>query len=153
DALAAKLDLPQRDARDIEQIVHQPHQLAHLAVHHRAHLLGAPRVELASPEEVDAVAQWCERVAQLVAQGAEELVLALVGEAETALDPLDAGQILDEAYGHLVLQFNDGLADRHRHAAAIGADELLLVGSAGTTVVQLRKSLFLGSGVLRWDDG
>ena len=76
--LALELDLPVRDARDVEQIVDEPRQLPHLPMEDRLRsrrLLAARRGVI---EEVQAVADGRERVAQLVREHREELVLLAV---------------------------------------------------------------------------
>ena len=74
-ALLAQLDAPARDARDVEQVVHQPHHVPELAVHHLAHPLRDGIGEAARPLHLERVAQGSQRVAQLVPEHGQELVL------------------------------------------------------------------------------
>jgi hypothetical protein len=80
--LAQQIDLPPGDPGDIEQVVEQAGHVSHLPVEDvaraRGHLLG----NAWSPEQVGGVEHGAERVAQLVGQHGQELVLALVGLPE-----------------------------------------------------------------------
>ena len=62
------------DARDVEQIVDQPHQQLQLALHRLMRRIGAPG-EL---QRIQRVAERRQRIAQLVGERGEEFVLAPV---------------------------------------------------------------------------
>ena len=76
DRLLAERDLPARDARDVEQVVDQPDQVPHLPLRHLEEALSSGD---ARAEELEARAERGERVAQLVGEHGEELVLAAAG--------------------------------------------------------------------------
>ena len=58
-------DLSLGRTRNVEQIVHQPHELLHLAVHHLAQVRREARVQPAAEEDVERAPQRGQRVAQL----------------------------------------------------------------------------------------
>ena len=79
-----KLDLSPGDPRDVKQIVDQPGQVRDLALDHRfsaLHLLG---ITADMREDVEAVLR-CERVAQLVGEHREKLILPRVRVAKLSL--------------------------------------------------------------------
>ena len=63
------------DARDVEQVVDQPRQVAHLAVDHLERVRAGPVERAGHAEDLRRVANRPERVAQLVAEHREEGVL------------------------------------------------------------------------------
>src|SRR3546814_19142852 len=78
-----QIQLAARHARNFEQIIDQPRQVADLALHHLTEacslrLSGEPR-----PQDVQGVADRRERIAQLVREDRQEFVLALIVEAQT----------------------------------------------------------------------
>ena len=78
DDAALQADLAARDAREVEEVVDDPHQLPHLPVHDgmdRSHV----RVVLLQLQQVQGVAQRSQRIAQLVREGREELIAARFG--------------------------------------------------------------------------
>ncbi len=80
--LLAQADAAAGDAGDVEQVVHQPGQVLDLPLHHLARGLEARVDGLDLAHQLDSVADRGERVAQLVGQHGEELVLAAVGGHE-----------------------------------------------------------------------
>src|SRR5436190_8475982 len=78
DRLLLQHDLALADARDVEELVHQPRELRHLAVDHVARhdqaLLGGGD----APHELHGVLDRRERIPQLVREHRQELVLAAV---------------------------------------------------------------------------
>ena len=79
EACAFQPDLASADAGDIEKVIHQLGEVTHLPVKNRerpARLRPAGRGLF---EDVDAVANGCQWVTQLVRQQPEKLVLATVG--------------------------------------------------------------------------
>ena len=74
-----ELDAAAGDARHVEQVVEQPREVVRLAAHHAARALRARLERGARVDERDRVHDHGERVAQLVGQHGEELVLAAVG--------------------------------------------------------------------------
>ena len=91
--LAPELDRAARDARDVEEVVHEPRHLRHLAIHRLEERPAALGLEVAGLQHVQRGAHRRERVAQLVRERREELVLALVGP----LDLLVEQAIVDRA--------------------------------------------------------
>ena len=97
--LASQFDLAARDARDVQQIVDQPCQVIHLPLDD-GRRAGAGLVAVRRVEQRQRVADRRQRVAQLVREDGDELVLAMVGLgeacvglAESMLDPLALGEL------------------------------------------------------------
>ena len=88
----------------MKQIVDEPHEVIHLPLHHRVELFDRRGVA-ADAKQVKGVSQRRERVAQLVREHRDELVLALVdlsqrgfrGRALGDLVALSAG-VADEVF-------------------------------------------------------
>ncbi len=78
---ALQRDLARGDARDVEQVVHQPREVLHLAAHHLARPL-AHRAVVGHAQDLDRVADRRQGIPQLVREHGEELVLATVGVAQ-----------------------------------------------------------------------
>ncbi len=78
DGLLAQLDAAPRHARDLHEIVDEPDEVVHLALEHLVDLRGGGRVEPRRAQDLQAVANRRERIAQLVSERGEELVLAPV---------------------------------------------------------------------------
>ena len=79
----AHLDHAARDARDLEQVVDQAHEMVHLALHdvcdlRRRGIGRAARIL----SRCEAGEQRRQRIAQLVAERGQELVLAPIGVAK-----------------------------------------------------------------------
>ena len=98
--LSPEGDLAVRDTRDVEQVVHQAGEVAHLSVRHVHEVLAVGHVEL---EQVERGAQRGEGIAELVGQHREELVLATIGIGEL-------GRALFELFGQ-TLALGDVRAD------------------------------------------
>ena len=64
-------------ARHVEQVVNQPGQLLDLTLDHRGDLLKLRIGRTLQAEDLHGVADWSERVAQLVSQHRQELILAV----------------------------------------------------------------------------
>src|SRR4051812_39034002 len=111
--LAADRELAARDARDVEEIVDEPRHLVDLAVDHRARPFELRREAALLGEQRDRVADRRERVAQLVRQHGEELVLAPVGFAQRLLRLLALVNIGNNRYPAVWLAV--GVEDRLRH--------------------------------------
>ena len=75
--LPAQLEQAAADARGLEQVVHQPHQVVDLPFHHAAHL-PFPRRGVQA-QQLQPAAQRRERIAQLVGEHGDEVVLAPIG--------------------------------------------------------------------------
>ena len=82
---ALDIDQPPRDARDFQQIVHEANEVADLALHDGRHPRGNGVLEAAQFEELQTRQQRRQRIAQLVSERREELVLALIGETQRFL--------------------------------------------------------------------
>ncbi len=89
----AQLHLVAVDAGDVEQVVDQPDHVAELPLHHVPGLGDGVGVAGREPHHLQAVAQRGQRVAQLVGQQREELVLAAVRLPERLLGPLPLGDV------------------------------------------------------------
>jgi hypothetical protein len=89
----AQLHLALAHARDIHQVVDQLRELVGLALHHRAARgqLGGFHARLAT-QHLQRHAQRSQRVAQLVRQRGDELVLAFVGDLQLGLPVLQGLQ-------------------------------------------------------------
>ena len=77
DRVPAKVDLAAGNPRDVEQIVDQPHQVAHLPVDDRPFALGAGIA--AQRHQLQRRQDGRERIPQLVAEHRQELVLGAAG--------------------------------------------------------------------------
>src|SRR5690606_6460565 len=106
----AERDPAPGDPRDVEEVVHEAHEQAGLPLDDLA--LAQPRVAEAKLEELERAHQRRERVAELVAQHGEELVLRPVR------DPLPLEQVLALRLGGP--QLADALAQAALYALAIG---------------------------------
>jgi hypothetical protein len=82
-AFDAQHDLAARDARDVEQVVHQAHQVLDLALDDLA--LARMGVLAAHAHQLQRGDDRRQRVAQLVAQHRQELVLGLAGRGQLDL--------------------------------------------------------------------
>ena len=76
--LAAQRDLAAGDARHVEQVVDEAGHLAHLALDHVARPARVGVARVAQAQDLERVGDGRERVAQLVRQRGQELVLAPV---------------------------------------------------------------------------
>ena len=84
--LAAQIDVAARDARDVQQVVDQPREVLHLPLDHVARP-GELRIGQRAPaHDLDRVADRRERIAQLVREHGEELVLVPVGFLQRRFD-------------------------------------------------------------------
>ena len=72
---ALQLNLPGGDARDVQQVVHQAHHVPDLPLHHPSHPLHRVAAVAAEPNQLEAGADRRQRIAQLVRQHGQELVL------------------------------------------------------------------------------
>ena len=128
-AFLPQLDLAAGDARDVQQIVHQPHHVQQLAVHHLAGPLPADRVVGGHADQLQRGPDRRQRIAQLVGQDRQELVLLPVGVAGVAVQPrvLDGdagpiGQLLGEQeVGFLIAPARAG-GQEGQDAQDLGAD-------------------------------
>ena len=95
----AQLDLAAADAGHVEQVVDQPHHLPQLPLHHVARLRQHRRVRRrrASRSDLERVADGRERVAQLVRERRQELVLAAVGLEQRLLRALELRDVVRAA--------------------------------------------------------
>ena len=73
-----KVDLALADARDVDQVVHQPGQLLNLTIDHIRELLELGIGPAFDAEDLNGVTDRGERVAQLMPQHRQELILAAV---------------------------------------------------------------------------
>ena len=101
DRRLAQLEPTAADARHVEQIVDEAYELRRLPRHRRGDAFRNGRIEAFAFEDLDACADRRERIAQLVRQQRDELVLAAIGIAELPLRLLAAGDV-DERNGDAV---------------------------------------------------
>ncbi len=80
--LGLELDLARGDARDVEQIVDETDHLRDLALHHRPHPRDRAGRVVRQAQDVEAGAQRGQRIAQLVGEDGDELVLAAIDVAQ-----------------------------------------------------------------------
>ena len=92
-ALPAELDLAPADPGHVQQVVDQPGQLPDLPLHHRPGLARRSSGSRGQSEDLQGVADRGQRVAQLVGQRRQELVLAAVGLPQRLLGPLALGDV------------------------------------------------------------
>ena len=93
DVVLLELELAARDARHVEQVVEQQRHALHLARDDFAAPLALAVVGRVRIEDAHGVANGRERIAQLVRQRGEELVLAPVGLEQRALGVLEAADV------------------------------------------------------------
>ena len=82
DGLLAKLDRSSRDARDFEQVVEQSRQKTHLAIDGLSRLVDHRVPGIGATDDLHGDLDRRERVAQLVREHGEKLVLGLVRRGE-----------------------------------------------------------------------
>ncbi len=116
--LAAQLDGPARDPRDIQQVLDQARHLRHLAVHRLEQRLRSLGLDFLGAQHVNRGAHGCQRVAQLVGEGRQEFVLALVG-------------LLDLLVEHAVVERAGGAPDEAVSERQVGAREVALRRTQG----------------------
>src|SRR5262249_21676926 len=85
DALFAKLDFSAHDAGDIEQVVHQTSHVMQLSIGNLDGFGGNFRIDVGLLQNIEGAGDWSQRIAQLVSEDGEELVLALVGNHQLAM--------------------------------------------------------------------
>ncbi len=86
-AFHLQMDLAARDARQIEQIVHQPDELMHLAIDHLVKRLCVRLVGTAQAEQLDSIADRRQGIAQFVGEHGEKFVFVAVGFLDVAIQP------------------------------------------------------------------
>ena len=123
---ADEADLPRGDARHVEEVVDQPRELADLLADDlpRVHVAGLARPD--GVEDVHGAGDHVERIAQLVAQHGEELVLGPVGGLGVLARRLLAGEDHRAGLGGLSLDGDVGDDSDHagqRAALDDGVDE------------------------------
>ena len=86
-------DAAVRDARRIEQVIDHAHHVAHLSLHDASGLLSVAFARAGPRQQMHRVAQRGQRVAQLVRQHRQELVLAAIRLDERLLGFLQVGDV------------------------------------------------------------
>ncbi len=145
DLLAPQFDLALADAADVEQVVDQVHHLPQLALDDLARVV-VHRLVARELHDLHRVADRCERVAQLVRERGEELVLAQVGIVQRGLGVLAQRDVRDDAQeaqpgrlGHAGARRDVRTAvDVDPVLAAVGPDRAGLEGEVGARVERLR---------------
>src|SRR4051812_49738072 len=88
DRFAVEMNLAGNDPRYIEQVINESHKVYDLTFHHPHSLLD---LRLRGPrhlQQLDAVANWRQRISQLVSQHCQEFILLLVGNLKLLDMPL-----------------------------------------------------------------
>ena len=116
---APQLDLALVDARDVEEVVHEPGEVLRLAVEDGARAPSDLAVRRRPLEQRDAVAEGGQRGPQLVRQHREELRLAAGLHAQRVLGLLPCGDVLSVDV-HLVPHRDD--AELEHDAAVVDLD-------------------------------
>ena len=80
--LPLELNLSRRDPRDIQQVVDQADHVANLTIHHASDPFDRCRRVTRNPDQLQARSNRCQRIAKLMRQHRQELVLAPVGLAQ-----------------------------------------------------------------------
>ena len=93
DSGLAQLHRATRDARDVQQIVDQSHHLLRLALHRRPHFFDQRGIVARDPHEFQAGSNRRERIAELVGQNRQKLVLTLIGFPQRFLGIVAAGDV------------------------------------------------------------
>ncbi len=107
DFLALQDDLSPHDPGNIQKIVHEARQMARLAIDHRARPVELRVAGRMQAQDLHGAADRRQRIAQLVSEHREELILALVHFLQCFLDgtvrarlfecrPYDVADALDE---------------------------------------------------------
>ena len=133
DRLLAEFQLARGDAGHVQQVIDQPHDLIHLPLHQGVGLLVGLRVG-GEAEDLQGVADRGERVAKLMGQHGEELVLAAVGVPQRLFRALAVGDLAVAATQAEVLAPlpEDGLAGLGQPAdRAVPVDDAELELDAG----------------------
>ena len=71
-----EVDLAMSNAKNVEQVFNQPGQLLDLTLDHLGHLPNRGIRPALQAEDLHGIANWGQRVAQLVSQHRQELILA-----------------------------------------------------------------------------
>ena len=155
DSLFAELNLARADPRGVKQVVNEPHQLSQLALHHLLHLLGVLPCPAPHPQDLQAVAERSERVAEFVGQHRQEFILAAVGFPERLFHPHPVGDVDGHAadQGRLPVRAEDReLADERMMQNPVLMLQDLGRQDARLTGERLPVVLPELSGGLRWED-
>jgi hypothetical protein len=133
DMVAPQLQAIGRDPRDVEQIVRQPYQLMELPAHDRQGAFLQPRILTGATQQLQRIAQRCERIAQLVGERRQELVLAAVGFAQhlfgvAALGHIDTDTDASVDCASRIVEWLDVVL--HVDDAAVGAHDFDVIGDA-----------------------
>ena len=140
---AAQLQPSARDARDVEKVVDQAGQLLQLPLDDRRGLLAALGGELRHRHQLHGVGHGGERIAQLVRQGGEEHVLAVVRLAQRFFRPVPVAHVDHgrNAADHVALLVELGLVGEAHVLRAEGFvrhRELHVDAAAGQCLGQVR---------------
>ncbi len=93
DRRLAEFDLAAGDARDFQQVIDQADHVIHLPFHHLMHALDGTAFGVGQPEEMEAIADQGEQIAQLMGQHRQEFVFAAVGVFQCLLHLLALGDV------------------------------------------------------------
>ena len=85
--LLAELNRPARDARNVEQVVHQADHLFQLPLHRAARLVHGVLVVAGDSDDFERIADGGQGISELVGERGQEFVLAAVGFLQDVLGP------------------------------------------------------------------
>ena len=131
DVLSMELDMAARDAGNVEQVVDQARHVADAALD-RVACLDASRLLAANRvEDLDPVGERRQRIAQLVGEGRQKLILPPVGRRELGHHPLPVGDVAvdfqdPEHVAILGAMHHVSAFDQDAHAVAAGVRHLAL---------------------------
>ena len=117
DGVRTDLDEAARDPRHLQQIVDEAHEVLEETFHHLYRADTARVGQVAELEQLQAGLHGCKRIAQLVAEGGQEFVFPLIGEAQRVLGA-DAFLQVPANLVLAIARTQGGLnrADQRRHA-------------------------------------
>ncbi len=98
--LALQGELAGRDARHIEQLVDEAHEVAHLPLHHVGQAAQLHRIVGRPWQQLQPRADRGQRVAQFMCQSGEELVLAKIRQAQRVVGLLQRVHLVADLVLH-----------------------------------------------------
>src|SRR5215204_3695303 len=78
DPRLSQFDRPSAESTQIQKVIDQSHHLRELSIHHVADLIHYFRVALSQSQDLQSIADWSQRIAKLVRQCRQELVLVMI---------------------------------------------------------------------------
>ncbi len=90
-------NFPARDPRDVEQVIDESHKMMKLAFDHVAGPVAVVAGEASQAKDLKAGAEGRKRIAELVREHGDELILAAVGIPQDVFRPLQVGDVGENA--------------------------------------------------------